>query len=98
MTITLQLDDRGRLALPADLRERLGVAPGGTVQAEETDAGVLLKVPPAPPRPGRALLAEFDRILADLPPEEHAKLPADGAEQHDHYIYGTPKRPAGGDA
>ena len=25
--------------------------------------------------------------------EEWDKLPVDGAEQHDHYIYGTPKRP-----
>jgi len=29
-----------------------------------------------------------------IPAEEWAKLPVDGAEQHDHYIYGTPKRPA----
>jgi hypothetical protein len=31
-------------------------------------------------------------IMADVPPEIIAQLPADGAEQHDHYIYGTPKR------
>lgn len=28
-----------------------------------------------------------------LPPETLERLPADGASQHDHYIYGTPKRP-----
>ena len=28
-----------------------------------------------------------------LPPEELAKPPTDGASQHDHYLYGTPKRP-----
>jgi Arc/MetJ-type ribon-helix-helix transcriptional regulator len=28
-----------------------------------------------------------------VPPEEWAKLPVDGAAQHNHYIYGTPKRP-----
>jgi Arc/MetJ-type ribon-helix-helix transcriptional regulator len=33
-------------------------------------------------------------IRNSVPAEEWAKLPADGAEQHDHYIYGTPKRPA----
>jgi predicted DNA-binding antitoxin AbrB/MazE fold protein len=32
-------------------------------------------------------------LTADAPPEELAKLPVDGASQHDHYIYGTPKRP-----
>src|SRR4051812_22890349 len=31
-------------------------------------------------------------IRRSVPAEEWAKLPADGAEQHDHYIYGTPKR------
>ena len=31
-------------------------------------------------------------LTADAPPDELAKLPIDGASQHDHYIYGTPKR------
>jgi Arc/MetJ-type ribon-helix-helix transcriptional regulator len=33
-------------------------------------------------------------IRNSIPPEEWAKLPVDGADQHDHYIYGTPKRSA----
>ncbi len=33
-------------------------------------------------------------IRNSVPAEEWDKLPVDGAEQHDHYIYGTPKRPA----
>jgi Arc/MetJ-type ribon-helix-helix transcriptional regulator len=36
---------------------------------------------------------EFEEIAAGIPHEEFLKLPVDGAEQHDHYIYGTPKRP-----
>lgn len=38
----------------------------------------------------------WERIAAltdDAPPEELAQPPTDGASQHDHYIYGTPKRP-----
>ncbi len=31
-------------------------------------------------------------IMKDLPKSELDKLPLDGAEQHDHYIYGIPKR------
>jgi len=31
-------------------------------------------------------------ITSDMTSEEIAQLPSDGAEQHDHYIYGTPKR------
>ena len=34
-------------------------------------------------------------MTADVPDEEWDKLPTDLAEQHDHYIYGTPKRPTG---
>jgi predicted DNA-binding antitoxin AbrB/MazE fold protein len=36
-----------------------------------------------------------ERIVARaraLPPEVLERLPPDGAAQHDHYIYGTPKR------
>lgn len=36
---------------------------------------------------------EILELTADIPDEEWAKLPVDAAEQHDHYIYGTPKRP-----
>jgi Arc/MetJ-type ribon-helix-helix transcriptional regulator len=32
-------------------------------------------------------------LTADVPDAEWDKLPTDLAEQHDHYIYGTPKRP-----
>ena len=34
----------------------------------------------------------FSRILKDVPEEELRTLPDDFAAEHDHYIYGTPKR------
>ncbi|HEV3122369.1 MAG TPA: hypothetical protein VGY53_10715 [Isosphaeraceae bacterium] len=34
-----------------------------------------------------------EEIRKQIPAEEWAKLPADGAKQLDHYIYGSPKRP-----
>jgi Arc/MetJ-type ribon-helix-helix transcriptional regulator len=34
-----------------------------------------------------------DDLRKGIPPEEFAKLPRDGAEQLDHYLYGLPKRP-----
>lgn len=40
----------------------------------------------------------WERILermADVPDEAFDKLPTDLAEQHDHYLYGTPKRHTG---
>jgi plasmid stability protein len=30
--------------------------------------------------------------MKDVPPEIMAAMPEDGASQHDHYIYGWPKR------
>ena len=41
---------------------------------------------------GESLLEMIDRITGDMTAEEIAQLPTDGAEQHDHYIYGIPKR------
>ena len=40
----------------------------------------------------RPIWEEIAEIMADVPEEVLAKLPPDGAEEHDHYIYGTPKR------
>jgi len=53
--------------------------------------------PPAASRtePAQAQKPIWERILersAAIPDEEWDKLPVDGAEQHDHYIYGTRKR------
>jgi Arc/MetJ-type ribon-helix-helix transcriptional regulator len=33
-----------------------------------------------------------DELRRSIPEEEWDKLPVDGASEHDHYIYGTPKR------
>jgi antitoxin (DNA-binding transcriptional repressor) of toxin-antitoxin stability system len=35
---------------------------------------------------------EFQEAFANIAAEELGKLPSDGAAEHDHYIYGTPKR------
>lgn len=40
----------------------------------------------------QSLLELFESITADMTEEEIKQLPSDGAEQHDHYIYGTPKK------
>ena len=31
-------------------------------------------------------------LMQDVPAEDLEKLPIDGATEHDHYIYGTPKK------
>jgi hypothetical protein len=41
---------------------------------------------------GQSLLNLFESITANISVEETQNLPQDGAEQHDHYLYGSPKR------
>ena len=43
-------------------------------------------------RPEKPFWQMVEDLLRDIPPEDLARMPTDGAEQHDHYIYGTPKR------
>ena len=49
------------------------------------------ELPPISSQPRRPLSARIREIWADMPEDVRAKLPADGASQHDHYIYGVPK-------
>ena len=44
-------------------------------------------------RPGhRPIWEEIAEIVQEVPAEEWAKLPTDLAKNHDHYLYGTPKK------
>ena len=36
--------------------------------------------------------AFLEGMVRDIPAEEWQKLPTDGAENHDHYLYGAPKK------
>jgi hypothetical protein len=46
-----------------------------------------------PDAPHRMTITEKLMAMADEMPEaERARMPADLAEQHDHYIYGWPKK------
>lgn len=45
-----------------------------------------------PQKNDRPIWEIIDDLVEDIPEEELEKLPTDGAEQHDRYIYGTPKR------
>jgi len=40
----------------------------------------------------QSLGAFVEELVADLPEDILENLPSDSAEQHDHYIYGLPKR------
>jgi len=49
---------------------------------------------PQPPDASKPIWEQFIEAFKDVPDEELERLPVDGAAQHDHYIYGLPKRPA----
>jgi hypothetical protein len=44
------------------------------------------------PAPKQSVWDMIDEHMARIPPEELEKIPTDGSYQHDHYLYGTPKR------
>ena len=52
----------------------------------------LLKQALAAPAVRKPLAARIREIWAEMPDDVRDKLPGDGASQHDHYIYGVPKR------
>ena len=46
---------------------------------------------PAPEEP-RPIWEQIQEVMSKVPKEELKKWPKDGAAEHDHYIYGLPKR------
>jgi plasmid stability protein len=84
MTLTIDLPEEEITLLNAK-----AIAEG--LSAEQC-ARQLLKQALVSPGARRPLSARIREIWADMPAEVRAKLPADGADQHDHYIYGVPKK------
>lgn len=87
VSTTLTTDASGAVTLPAELCRAAGVGPETQLVAEVANGRIVLQ----PPRPTLA-----ERIVARaraLPPGALDTLPNDLASQHDHYLYGTPRRP-----
>ncbi|MGD1070716.1 MAG: hypothetical protein ABSB15_11295 [Bryobacteraceae bacterium] len=89
-TVTIELPDHQAAALSAKATEQ-GVSTEQYVrQVVEENLGVRADADAAPVR--RRISEAISDLMADTPPEELARLPKDGASEHDHYIYGWPKR------
>jgi plasmid stability protein len=84
MTLTIDL--------PEEEVTLLNAKAGAEGLSAEQCARQLLRQALSSPEARRPLPARIREIWADMPEEVRAKLPADGADQHDHYIYGVPKR------
>jgi hypothetical protein len=84
MTLSITLPDEQEVTLKARA-EAEGVSP-------EQCAGHLL-IQALASSAKQPLAARIRGIWSDMPENVRAKLPTDGASEHDHYIYGVPKRP-----
>jgi hypothetical protein len=85
MSLTIRLSDEQAAALQAKA-EAEGLS--------SVEAWIQKLAEPRPPA-ARPLQTAADIVLSRMrkvPPEIMATMPADGASQHDHYIYGWPKR------
>ena len=86
MTLTIELLEEQQAALTAKAQAQ-------GVSAEEYARQVLAHDLEARARPQRRHISEVIREnMSRVPPELMATLPKDGASEHDHYIYGLPKR------
>ncbi len=85
MTLILELPDKKEAALKAKARAQ-------GVSAEQYAAQVLDRDLEEDNRDARSVWDVFAESRKRVPAEEFAKLPKDGADEHDHYLYGHPKQ------
>lgn len=88
MTLILKLSDQQATALKAKAEAE------GLSSVEEWIEKQAEPMAPSPPveRPLETAAQIILDSMRDIPPEIMATMPTDGASQHDHYIYGWPKR------
>jgi hypothetical protein len=86
MTV-IELADEDAAALRAK-----ATAAGLSLEAWLKQLAGTVEEPQPPVRPRRHIAEIIAENMKDVPPEVMAKMPEDGASQHDHYIYGWPKR------
>jgi hypothetical protein len=84
MTLTIELPEEQQAALAAK-------ASAQGVSVEEYALRLLAHDLESPP-PGRPIWEVIAENMKDVPREDLAAMPRDGASQIDHYIYGVPKR------
>ncbi len=87
MSTIVKADATGAVTLPAELCRAAGIQPQAELVAEVQHGQIVL----GPARP--PIWERIATLTADAPPDELQKPPTDGASQHNHYLYGTPKRP-----
>ena len=90
VTVTIQLSDEQAAALQARAAEE-----GLTVDAwlqRLAEQYVQSELPAAKEKSNRPVWEVISTRMQTLSPEVFERLPQDGASEHDHYLYGSPKR------
>lgn len=87
MTLTLELPDRKEAALKAK-------AQAHGVSAEQYVQQILDRDLDEEERDSEPFWKGFTRQMQAVPDDVFEHLPADGASEHDHYLYGSPKKNA----
>ena len=85
MALTIHLSEEQEAVLAARA-QALGIS------AEEYARQVLTQEVEAEVRPRRHISEIILEHMSRVPPEIMAQMPKDGASEHDHYIYGLPKK------
>jgi hypothetical protein len=88
-TLQIQVSDQQAAALEAYVRGRGLTVEQWFLLLAEQSAPVSPEPAARDERPIWEIIADS---MKDVPPEIMATMPKDGASQHDHYIYGWPKR------
>jgi len=84
MMATIRVHFDGKVFVP-DEPVDLPVGTRGEISARDVEAEA-----PVPSPQKKMALKDLADLLAEIPPNPDA--PVDGAAQHDHYLYGLPKR------
>jgi AbrB family looped-hinge helix DNA binding protein len=82
-TYTVAMGDRGRLVVPAELRERLNLTPGTPLVLFETPAGVVLTTREQLKSLVRERLADRD-LVAELLADRRREAAADDGDRSGH--------------
>lgn len=92
MTLTLPLTPAEEAKLLAQARAQ-GTTPEDLVrQAIEPILSAVPEKAPEAEKPRRRISEVITERMKALPSEVFDRLPKDGASEHDHYLYGSPKR------
>jgi hypothetical protein len=89
MTVTIQLSDEQAAALQEE-----AAAEGLTIEVwlQRLAEQYAQSRVPTSASTQREIWETILENMKDVPAEEFERLPRDGASEHDHYLYGYPKR------